>query len=104
MARHRRHARVCWAETPTPWILESQLIASLTLPLNLDQNKDSGFHEQLRTPEPTSALRRDSSMYSRAEPIALPRTRNWLSMHFKRGQAGSGGAASDHRRPTMVGR
>lgn len=42
------HARVCWAETATPWLLESRLIERLTLPLNLDQNKHSGFHEQLR--------------------------------------------------------
>ena len=42
------HARVCWTETPTPWVLESRLIANVTLPLNLDQNKHSGFHPQLR--------------------------------------------------------
>jgi hypothetical protein len=42
------HARVCWAETSTPLALRSQLIESLILPLNLDQNKHYGFHEQLR--------------------------------------------------------
>ncbi|MFC5265450.1 GIY-YIG nuclease family protein [Kribbella qitaiheensis] len=42
-----RHARVCWVATPTPWLLESQLIRDLLLPLNLDQNKHSGFHAEL---------------------------------------------------------
>ena len=42
------HARVCWVETPAPWLVESMLIRSVRLPLNLDQNKHSGFHEQLR--------------------------------------------------------
>ncbi|TCO43609.1 hypothetical protein EV646_112186 [Kribbella antiqua] len=42
-----RHARVCWVATPTPWLLESQLIHNLLLPLNLDQNKHSGFHAEL---------------------------------------------------------
>ena len=42
------HARVCWVETSVPWVLESRLLENLALPLNLDQNKHSGFHEQLR--------------------------------------------------------
>lgn len=41
------HARVCWVTTTSPWYLESRLIEQLTLPLNLDQNKHSGFHQQL---------------------------------------------------------
>ena len=32
------NARVAWMVTERPWELEEQLIASLTLPLNLDQN------------------------------------------------------------------
>ncbi len=43
-----RHARVCWLESPQPWLLESNLIATLTLPLNLDQNAHSGFRATLR--------------------------------------------------------
>ena len=42
-----RHARVCWAESPTPWLLETQLIDTLTLPLNLDQNARSLFRDEL---------------------------------------------------------
>lgn len=42
------HARVCWAETMMPWVLESQLIESLALPLNLDQNKHCAGYEQVR--------------------------------------------------------
>jgi hypothetical protein len=29
---------VCWAEGDEPWIVEEQLISTLSLPLNLDQN------------------------------------------------------------------
>ena len=47
------HAYVCWAETSTPWLLESSLIESMSLPLNLDQNRHSAFHEQLRTARAT---------------------------------------------------
>jgi hypothetical protein len=42
-----RHARVCWVADPTPWLLETRLIENLVLPLNLDQNKHSGFHTEL---------------------------------------------------------
>lgn len=42
-----RHARVCWIVTPQPWLVESQLIGRLTLPLNLDQNRVSAFHARL---------------------------------------------------------
>ncbi|MQY06523.1 hypothetical protein ACRB68_46140 [Actinomadura sp. RB68] len=41
------HARVCWIEHPEPWAFESELIACLDLPLNLDQNKHNTFHHQL---------------------------------------------------------
>lgn len=42
-----RHARVCWVETVTPWVLEHELIQQLVLPLNLDQNGHSGFRQEL---------------------------------------------------------
>jgi hypothetical protein len=32
------NAFVCWAECDEPWIVEEQLISTLSLPLNLDQN------------------------------------------------------------------
>lgn len=41
------HARVCWVTTSRPWLLESELIERLGLPLNLDQNRHSGFHAEL---------------------------------------------------------
>ena len=42
-----KHARVCWVEHPEPWTVESDLIAQLDLPLNLDQNRHNGFHARL---------------------------------------------------------
>ncbi|WP_425491695.1 GIY-YIG nuclease family protein [Nocardioides mesophilus] len=60
------HARVCWAASPTPWLLETHLIEQLSLPLNLDQNKHSGFHEQL------SKARTHQRARARALPV-LPR-------------------------------
>ncbi|MEV6012526.1 GIY-YIG nuclease family protein [Streptomyces sp. NPDC051976] len=41
-------AHVCWIEHPQPWVLESQLIAQLDLPLNLDQNAHNPFHSRLK--------------------------------------------------------
>lgn len=41
-------ARVCWVEHPEPWTAESDLIARLDLPLNLDQNKHNAFHPRLK--------------------------------------------------------
>ena len=60
------HARVCWVTTASPWFLESRLIEELTLPLNLDQNKRSGFHQQL------SALRAQQRASARDLPV-IPR-------------------------------
>lgn len=42
------NARVCWVEQDEPWISESQLIAQLDLPLNLDQNRHNAFHGRLK--------------------------------------------------------
>ena len=41
------HARVSFVEHPTPWTLEEQLISTLDLPLNLDQNRHHRFHAEL---------------------------------------------------------
>jgi hypothetical protein len=38
------HAYVCWAVCQEPWEVESQLIATIPLRLNLDQNKNDEFH------------------------------------------------------------
>lgn len=61
-----RHARVCWVETTTPWLLETQLIGTLTLPLNLDQNIRSSFREEL------SGRRAEQRARARSLP-ALPK-------------------------------
>jgi hypothetical protein len=37
-------ARVCWIETDQPWVLESALFQAVSLPLNLDQNRNHPFH------------------------------------------------------------
>lgn len=41
------HARVCWLVDAAPWHIEAELISELVLPLNLNQNKHSGFHATL---------------------------------------------------------
>ena len=58
-----QHARVCWTVTETPWLLESQLIRELNLPLNLDQNRQGTFHAQL------TAARAGQRANARALPI-----------------------------------
>lgn len=61
-----KHASVAWVETPMPWTLESALIDRLNLPLNLDQNKHSDFHERLTA----------ARAQQRAEARRLPVLRN----------------------------
>jgi hypothetical protein len=41
------NAYVTWVETERPWLAEQRLIASVNLPLNLDQNRQHAFHQQL---------------------------------------------------------
>ena len=48
------NARVCWIETSQPWLLEAKLIASVCLPLNLDQNRSHAF------PTTLSGIRREA--------------------------------------------
>ncbi|MBM2623280.1 hypothetical protein JIG36_48065 [Actinoplanes sp. LDG1-06] len=57
------HARVVWVVTGEPWLLEERLIREQTLPLNLDQNRHSPFHQQL------SALRAEQRARARQGPI-----------------------------------
>jgi hypothetical protein len=56
------NAFVTWIEDPRPWLVESVLIHSLDLPLNLDQNASHPFHARL------SELRRGA----RDRALALP--------------------------------
>lgn len=57
------HAYVCWFEHPEPWTAESELIARLDLPLNLDQNWRHHFHEHL------SRVRASARARARALPV-----------------------------------
>ncbi|MFM8981280.1 MAG: GIY-YIG nuclease family protein, partial [Planctomycetia bacterium] len=41
------HARVSWIEDAEPWRLEERLLATLSLPLNLDGNAHHAFHGPL---------------------------------------------------------
>jgi hypothetical protein len=41
------NALVCWLATADAWDVESELIRSVDLPLNLDQNKHNPFHAKL---------------------------------------------------------
>jgi hypothetical protein len=56
------NALVTWCVHPEPWRLEEELISTVSLPLNLDQNGGHGFHG------PLSLLRRDAKMRARALP------------------------------------
>lgn len=57
------NARVVWVATADGWNLEEELIRSLDLPLNLDQNRHGSFHQTL------SALRAEQRARARALPI-----------------------------------
>ena len=59
------HARVSVLEYPTPWTLEEELIGALDLPLNLDQNRNHSFHNEL------SARRRAARMAAAELPVLL---------------------------------
>jgi hypothetical protein len=56
------NAYVTWVETDRPWLAEQQLIASVDLPLNLDQNRQHTFHQQL------TKFRADARMTARMLP------------------------------------
>ena len=59
------NAFVTWFEYPRPWLLESVLIRSLDLPLNLDQNTNHAVHAQL------SELRREARRRALMSPILV---------------------------------
>jgi GIY-YIG catalytic domain-containing protein len=60
-----QHGQVCWVEHPEPWLLESELIAEIDLPLNLDQNKHNPFHAKLR------AIRATARQRARELPVSI---------------------------------
>jgi hypothetical protein len=57
------HARVCWFPASQPWLIESEAITQLDLPLNLDQNRSHPFHQQL------TKLRAEAKARARERPI-----------------------------------
>jgi hypothetical protein len=57
------NAYVTWVETQRPWLAEQQFIASVSLPLNLDQNRHHAFHQQLTT------VRADARSTARMLPV-----------------------------------
>jgi hypothetical protein len=58
------HARIAWTVTDKPWELEERLIRRLALPLNLDQNRHSPFHQTL------ALIRSEQKARARALPIS----------------------------------
>jgi hypothetical protein len=57
------NAYVTWVETNRPWLAEQQLIGSVDLPLNLDQNRHHPFHQQL------TKIRADAGRTARMLPV-----------------------------------
>jgi hypothetical protein len=62
----QENAFVCWLTEETPWQVETDLIERLSLPLNLDQNRQHTFHGHL------SRMRRQAIHRAKQLPI-LPR-------------------------------
>ena len=57
------NACVVWHAIAEPWVLEKQLIATVSLPLNLDQNRNHAFHARL------SALRKEAKARANGSPV-----------------------------------
>jgi hypothetical protein len=57
------NARVTWLQIAQPWRLETKLLGSLSLPLNLDQNARHPFCESLK------GLRAEARRKARALPV-----------------------------------
>jgi len=58
-----QNARVAWLTCDEPWRVEEELIRSVSLPLNLDQNRNHSFHAAL------SEKRRVAKMRARELPV-----------------------------------
>jgi len=52
-----RNALVSWLSTPQPWLLEDEILTTLDLPLNLDQNQHNVFHPVLTAARAGEVLR-----------------------------------------------
>ncbi|MGP3922283.1 GIY-YIG nuclease family protein [Streptomyces sp. 8N616] len=58
------NARVCWIEQSEPWIMESELISQLDLPLNLGKNRHKAFHGRLKE------MRAQARQHAQESPIS----------------------------------
>lgn len=58
-----QNALVCWVTTPEPWVVEEEMIRTVPLPLNLDQNAAHPFHATL------SRLRSEAKRRARELPV-----------------------------------
>jgi len=57
------NAHVGWVEIDKPWLLEKHIIATTSLPLNIEKNDRHPFCAQLRR------LRAEARQHARALPI-----------------------------------
>lgn len=57
------NAFVCWMVTDEPWVLETELIGSVNLPLNIDQNVGSASRGWVRD------VRRKAKEIARCQPV-----------------------------------
>ena len=69
------NAFVVWRPDPEPWELESQLIASLSLPLNLGENKQHPFHATL------SSIRRKAKEHAERLPVVANTSKTHNLVH-----------------------
>lgn len=60
-----RNAYVCWVEHPEPWVVEAELVRTLSLPLNIEHNPHHPFVGTL------TRLRADAKLAARALPIVV---------------------------------
>lgn len=58
------NAFVCWVEHPEPWTVEAELLQTLSLPLNIQDNQHHPFVQELRR------FRAEAKASARAEAIA----------------------------------
>jgi hypothetical protein len=86
------HSRVVSAATPQPWLVEHELIRTLALPLNLDQNWHSRFHQR------PSALLAQQRAIGRSRPVEpWPRRCAYTAQQQSIADAGSGGGSGSAR-------
>jgi hypothetical protein len=92
-----QYARVCWIEQNQPWVLETQLISTLDLPLNIQQNQHNAFYLRLK------AIRRAAKAEARRLPIINPRRRAGNVPHACQNEGGTKGSAGRRQQQPSVG-